>query len=265
MICSISENPMRFVFSHYVLGKYEVSYFFCDTCGLLSVEKPYWLNEAYQQAIGDTDTGLVSRNINNSNFLELLLHRFDFTDHKLLDVAGGYGLLARMLRDKGFDCYTTDKYCENLFAKSFEPMGEFDPSILFAFEVLEHLDSPHKFLVDLFKQYKCRTILFSTLTFSGEIPTKDWWYYSFDSGQHISFYQTRTLETLANRLGCQYVKITDGLHLFTDRTITKIDRLLLTNRFVRKLYSYYVRFKRKGISKTSEDYLKMKTLLANSD
>ncbi|MDM9385348.1 hypothetical protein QUB80_32355 [Chlorogloeopsis sp. ULAP01] len=42
-----------------------MTYYFCEESGLLKTEKPYWLDEAYQEAIADTDTGLVRRNISN--------------------------------------------------------------------------------------------------------------------------------------------------------------------------------------------------------
>ncbi|MDM9385349.1 methyltransferase domain-containing protein [Chlorogloeopsis sp. ULAP01] len=81
---------------------------------------------------------------------------------KFLDVSGGYGLLTRLMRDIGFDCYTTDKYCQNLFAKAFEPTDKFEADALFAFEVLEHIENPLKFLSKIFMKSGCKTLIFST-------------------------------------------------------------------------------------------------------
>ena len=116
---------MEYVFSETILGKHKVKYFYCQESGMLKTEPPYWLEEAYQDAIADTDTGIVNRNINNSRTLEAVIECLGIKNGTLLDVAGGYGLLARLMRDKGFDCYTTDKYCKNLFAKTFEPQAGF--------------------------------------------------------------------------------------------------------------------------------------------
>lgn len=259
--CPISNKPMEHVFSETVLGKHLVKYFYCDESGLLKTEPPYWLEEAYQDAIADTDTGLVARNISNSGMLEAVLECLGIRDGKLLDVAGGYGLLARLMRDKGFDCYTTDKYCKNLFAKSFEPNAGFQADAMFAFEVLEHIEDPMQFLSEIFEAYGCQTILFSTLVFNQRVPPRDWWYYSFEGGQHISFYQARTLEMLADRLKCNYFMLSPALHLITDRTLTKTSRVILSSNRFRKLYSYYARFKRRGKSKTWDDHLKMKDQL----
>ncbi len=125
---------MRPAFVARVLGKFDVQYFSCSQCGLLRTEKPYWLEEAYRSAIAATDTGLLSRNISNRALLEPVLQRLFAGKGKFLDVSGGNGILTRLLRDIGFDCYTTDPYAENLFA----------------FEVLEHIPDPPQFLTDAF-------------------------------------------------------------------------------------------------------------------
>jgi hypothetical protein len=183
--CPITGAPMRHVFTQRVLERYDVGYHYSDESGLLRTEKPYWLEEAYRDAIGDTDTGIVNRNLNNSAVLDAVVSALGLQEGRLLDLAGGYGLLTRLMRDKGYDCHTTDKYCTNLFAKAFEPSEGFRADALFAFEVLEHLEDPLTFLTDAFSAWGCRTIVFSTLTFSGGIPPADWWYYSFAGGQHI--------------------------------------------------------------------------------
>lgn len=256
--CPITGSPMRHVFTHRILCKHDVGYFYSDESGLLRTEKPYWLDEAYQDAIADTDTGVVTRNINNSHMLDAVVNGLGLQDGRFLDLAGGYGLLARLMRDKGYDCYTTDKYCKNLFARAFEPAAGFRADALFAFEVLEHLEDPLEFLTEAFSTYHCRTIVFSTLTFSGGIPPADWWYYSFEGGQHIAFYQPRTLTLLAERLGCSYLMLNAGLHVITDRTVGPLARLVLTKGTPRRWYGSLARRRRRGRSLTWQDHLRMK-------
>ncbi len=60
--------------------------------------------------------------------------------------AGGYGLLARLMRDLGFDCHGTDKYCDSLFAREVDPGPDFKADALFAMEVLEHIEDPLGFV-----------------------------------------------------------------------------------------------------------------------
>ncbi len=257
-ICPVSGKVMKPVFSEVILGRHRVSYYFCGESGLLKTERPFWLEEAYQEALSDFDTGIVRRNLNNCAMIEPILHRLFGRRGKFLDIGGGYGLLTRLMRDEGFDCFTTDKYCRNIFAKHFEPCDDFRADALFAFEALEHIENPYEFLEGLFEKYDCRTLIFSTLTFSGDVPGKDWWYYTFDTGQHITFYQPRTLALLASRLGCSYYMIGPDMHIMTDRRLSAMTRLWLLHGPWRKLYALYVRYLRRGMSKTWADHLLMK-------
>ncbi|HTA75623.1 MAG TPA: class I SAM-dependent methyltransferase [bacterium] len=259
--CPLSDHPMESVFTETVLNKYKVTFYHCEDCGLLKSEHPYWLEESYQVAIADTDTGLVGRNITNRFLLMPILQRLFRGKGKFLDVAGGYGLLTRLMRDMGFDCYSTDKYCQNLFAKSFEPTDGFKADALFAFEILEHVVDPYQFIKDIFTQYHCKTLVFSTLTFEGGIPPKDWWYYSFEAGQHITFYEPRTLAYLAKRLGCEYYMLNPGFHVITNRKLSMLDSLFIFNRYFRKLYTYFLFWKRKNLSLVWDDSRKAQALL----
>jgi len=256
--CPISKKTMPPVFSETILGKYKVQYYYSEESGLLKTEHPYWLDEAYQDAISDLDTGLVARNTSNSNMLGLVLICLGIQNGKYLDIAGGYGLLTRLMRDKGFDCYTTDKYCKNIFAKTFEPVDHFKADALFAFEVFEHIENPLEFLKENFSAYSCSTIIFSTLTFADKIPSRDWWYFAFEAGTHITFYQERTLSLLADRLNCNYYMLSPELHIITKTNINRINRFILTRNKLRRLLSIYVNLKRKRMSKTWNDHLKMK-------
>ena len=254
MECPISAETMAPAFTATVLGKYEVAYYHCPGCGLLKTEAPHWLEEAYSEAVVDADTGILARNNSNAEVAEAIFETLGLARGRFLDVAGGYGLLTRLLRDKGFDCYSTDKYCQNIFAKRFEPPPDLKASALLAFEVLEHVENPLAFLTDAFAQYGSRTLVFSTLTFRGRVPPKKWWYYLFRTGQHISFYEPRTLAALAAQLGCSHYMLSTDMHLFTDQRLTLLQRCLVLKPGLRSLYSRYLRFKRRGLSKTWSDH-----------
>jgi hypothetical protein len=230
MKCNICGQATRRIFSHAILGKYECAYFYCDACGFLQTEEPHWLNEAYTSAIAEADTGLVRRNIQLSGILAPLLFFVFGRERKYLDVAGGYGLLARLMRDAGFDFYWSDKYCENLLARGFEGVAGAGYTAVTAFEVLEHLHDPLGFIAETLAQAHTRTFIFSTELFAGEPPRPDaWWYYTFDTGQHISFFQLKTLRVMGEKLGLNCYS-NGWMHMLTDQKIGQTGFGLLTSR-----------------------------------
>jgi hypothetical protein len=215
-ICPVCTTPMHAAFDATVLGTYSVTYFRCDACGLILAEHPFWLEEAYCDAISRTDTGLVQRNaVIGSRLASLILAHFD-PQAAYLDLAGGYGLLVRLMRDRGFDFYWSDKYCSNLLARGFEAeMAQGPFKALTAFEVREHVPDPIAFVSDAMLEHSSDTLVFSTLLYEGKsAPPKDWWYYSFETGQHISFYQERTFREIAARLNLSF-HTSRGLHILT--------------------------------------------------
>lgn len=228
--CVICSALMDRVFSATVLRRYEADYYQCAKCGLLQVAAPYWLDEAYRNPIADSDTGLIQRNLSLAAKLSTVLYFCVEPRATYLDVAGGYGMLTRVMRDIGFDFYWSDKHCENVLARGFERSNaERKFAALTAFEVLEHVADPVAFLSSMLTEHGVRTIIFSTQTYSGDLPDKDWWYFAFETGQHISFYQTRTLATLAKRLGLQFLSA-NGLHILTDDTTKFANLKLLTGK-----------------------------------
>jgi len=256
--CPICSAALEVAFSATVLRRHAVRYLSCGSCGLLKAESPFWLEEAYQSAIVESDTGVAQRSLRYRRLLEPVLYTFFGEKGTYLDLAGGYGLLTRLMRDIGFDCYTTDRFCQNLLARGFEPREAFRADALFAFEVLEHVENPVSFLADAFSLYGCRTLIFTTLTFSGAAPPRDWWYYGFEHGQHVTFYQPRTLMKLATLLEARYFPISADTHLFTDRPLSWKWTLLLKHAQTRRLYAAWVRLKRRNLSKTWDDLLLVK-------
>lgn len=229
MHCKICNASIKHAFDAHLLGKYHVDYFYCASCGFLQTEEPYWLGEAYSSAIATADTGLVQRNLYLSKILSVLLFFMFDRDGKYLDVAGGYGMLTRLMRDAGFDFYWTDKYCENLLARGFEAAEGSTFTAVTAFEVLEHVPDPLVFISETMSQAKSRTMIFSTELFEGAPPKPEsWWYYALETGQHISFYQRRTLQVIAEKLGLNCCS-NGSIHLLTDKKINSARFRMLTN------------------------------------
>lgn len=228
--CRICGAKAKVVFSHTILAKYPCDYYFCGSCGFLQTQEPHWLDEAYASPIAAADTGLVRRNVELSKTLSSLLFFVVGRHGAYLDVAGGYGMLTRLMRDVGFDYYWSDKYTDNLFARGFEQdAGPASYSAVTAFEVLEHVPEPLHFVSDSLREAGTRTMVFSTTLFDGAPPEPGWWYYAFESGQHVSFFQVRTLAYMASRLGL-HLHSHGSLHMLTDRMISPRVFRLLTDR-----------------------------------
>ncbi len=227
--CIVCNASMSRAFSATVLGKHSVAYYSCNECGFLQTEEPYWLDEAYADAIAAADTGLVQRNFSIAAKLASVIYFCFEPKGAYLDLAGGYGMLTRLMRDIGFDFYWDDKYCQNLLARGFEAARtDRRFTALTAIEVMEHIHDPVTFVAEALKAHGVRTMIFTTQTFSGDRPPPtDWWYYAFETGQHISFYQPRTLARIAQRLRLEVVSA-NGMHMFSDRSVSRARFKLLT-------------------------------------
>jgi hypothetical protein len=233
--CQVCDGKMNFAFRHLVLHKYEVSYYRCVDCGFMCTEKPYWLEEAYSSPISSNDTGILTRNISIASRLSPILSMLFGAKGHYVDMAGGYGLLTRLMRDFGFDFLWKDPYCKNIFAEGFEytPSDQGHQSVLAvtAFEVIEHLEDPVKFFKEIKAGIDVAGIVISTQMIGEDVPDESWWYYSFSSGQHIAFYTSKSLKIIANKLGYFYYSI-GGLQVFVrERSILKVCALKLVARF----------------------------------
>lgn len=221
MLCRICRAEMEPAFRARILGKYDIGYFFCCDCGFLCTEQPYWLDEAYAEAIVATDTGAVSRTVRVARKLASALY-FCVHNHghgKWLDYAGGYGTLTRLMRDYGFDFYWSDRYARNLYARGFElPEGGQCVGVT-AVEAVEHAEDPRSFITTVLEQTGASYFLFTTEIFNGTPPAPDaWWYYGFNAGQHISLFQARTLSRLAESIGYRYYNLNE-VHLFSKTSV----------------------------------------------
>lgn len=221
MRCNICESETILKFQTIVLKKYNVQYFQCTKCNFIQTEQPYWLDEAYDNAITDTDIGLISRNIEYSEVVAKITYNHFNPKAKFLDYGGGYGMFVRLMRDKGFDFFRQDKYCKNLFSQYFDindlPINERKFELITAFEVFEHIENTQELLNELF--YFSDTILFSTLLQPENFnEPSDWWYVAARQGQHISLFSLNSLQILAEKYKCNLYTDKHSLHILTHKT-----------------------------------------------
>lgn len=244
MTCKICNQATKQIFKAKILNKYEINYFYCEHCGFLQTEEPYWLDEAYSESINVSDTEYMQRNLMLSEKLTILLALFFDKKAKFLDYAGGYGVFVRMMRDIGFDFYWDDKYTTNLFARGFEYNNLDKYEAVTTFESFEHFVNPMFEIENLLKVSK--NIIFSTELLPNNIPKpEDWWYYGLDHGQHISFYSIRTLEFIAKKYNLNYINLS-SLHLLTDKKFSNFQLKIL-------------KFTKFGLHKILQKLIKTKT------
>lgn len=249
--CLLCHKTTKKVFDNIILNKYSVGYYQCKNCGFLFTEKPYWLDEAYSSAISNMDTGLVQRNLEFSKKIAVLFFLLYRGKGKFLDLAGGTGLFVRIMRDIGFDYFWQDPYCDNVHAVNFERSPNDKFLAITALEVLEHLDDPVTFLNENIVNTNTETFVFSTELFQGPAPSpSDWWYYTSRTGQHISFYQEKSLRILAAKMEMNFYSH-GGIHIFTKK---KINKLLLKICLSRLSSILCIILKRYLKSRTVSDY-----------
>jgi hypothetical protein len=272
LYCPVCTAPLMFNFNQQLLGRYSVDYFECVSCALVRTENPYWLTEAYSSAIADMDTGLVQRNIEMSMVVSQIIEKNFDQQGVFLDYAGGYGLFVRLMRDKGFDFYWEDKFCENIFARFFsrlESVAQYE--IVTAFEFFEHVTDP-------MAEAKRMAALTDNILFSTEIrPVDDeklrtWWYLVPETGQHIVFYSIKTLQILSQQLDMYLYTNGRNLHMMSKRRDLDIFTQASTAKvgFVEKVVRRFRNKKRVSCNKkqkieslTWSDHLKIRELLKN--
>lgn len=194
-----------------------VQYAECPACGYVQTEQPHWLEQAYAEAINVSDTGILARNQVNADIVVSALSLLGGLGWRVVDAAGGYGILVRLLRDLGVDAYWSDRYCANLVARGFEYDGA-GAGLVTAFEAFEHFVDPGEELDRLLAI--APNVLLSTVLIPEPTPQLgDWWYYGSEHGQHIGFFRERTLRKMADAR-CKHL-VSDGYsyHLMTDKAV----------------------------------------------
>jgi hypothetical protein len=217
----------------------------CLECDFLFLANPTWLEYAYSvEFLGDT--GYVKRNLDMSRKLRLLFRTYRaFAFHTVgpaCDLGTGVGLLPRMMRDRGYNFYGYDPFSNTQLISPFlsdATISRF--KILTAFEVIEHVPS----LPDFFRRYlKGKEVfVFSTILRDQQVvPTKDWWYYAFKNGQHISFHSAlsvRNALALSGHRDYFFISYKRTLHIVTQSKLWLVSSLFAF--FLWSLVDFYSR------------------------
>jgi 2-polyprenyl-3-methyl-5-hydroxy-6-metoxy-1,4-benzoquinol methylase len=261
MKSKITGGPTKHIFNAEILGKYDVKYYQCEETGFIQTEEPYWLGESYSSAITKLDLGLAFRNELLRDRSIALLNRFFAKDGVFLDYAGGYGLFTRLMRDKGFNFYHTDKYCANIFAEYFDLKdigADTKFELITAFEVFEHMVDPLTEVKEIMKYGD--SLLFTTELQPAITPVSvaDWWYFIPETGQHVSLFTEKALAHMAAEFGCYFYTDGHSNHLY-------IRKQLPGNPFDKIRDPFLIRKMRKIVSKFDRKQFPERESLLNKD
>lgn len=172
----------------------------------MQTEKPYWLDKAYATGDSVLDVGRAQRNVVTSMLCAHILGTAGLGGtEQCLDWGGAEGLFCRLMRDRGFNFFTYDKYIRSLYSipYSTDDALSFSPAAITAFEVFEHLPEPATELNEIFalgpRFLLCTTELY-------ERQGDDWMYLSLVNGRHVFFYSKQGMEWIARRFGYRYIQ-----------------------------------------------------------
>jgi hypothetical protein len=199
--CRLCGGETAIAFKKLVLGRHDVAYHRCADCGSLQTDIPFWLQEAYAIPGVHIDVGCASRTVKNWLGLSTMLDRLSFPrDAVALDFGAASGLLARLMRDIGYNFQSHDKFAVPSFTTyhNIDSIKTTHPQLVTAFEVFEHLPSPRDELAEVLS-LGAPLVAFTTWFCDGQ--TEDWIYLVPECGQHVFFYSEEAFRAFAGRHG----------------------------------------------------------------
>lgn len=235
-----------------LMGKHPACYRRCDSCGFIFASDPYWLSEAYGNAITCTDIGTVSRTESCSLATKAVIDLFYHSATSFLDYGAGYGMFARRMRDLGYNFSAYDTHCPNMFAEEFalDSLDGKHFDLTTGFEVLEHLENPMATIGEIF-DHTDNFLATTEILPTPAPPLADWWYFAPEHGQHISFYTRKALRIIAEK-SKRFLYSNNSLHLFSVRPI----REFLFQRATRTRSTQWLGLWRRRKSLLEEDFHK---------
>jgi hypothetical protein len=230
-VCPICNSSTNSLFNVLIQGERSVELNTCPNCEFAFYPDQNWISDSFSDELNSLDVGSTDRTIIAADYLSVVLKSLKLPNGRFLDYGGGYGLLSRIMRDRGFNFENYDPYTKQIFPTSGRALGnpieqKYDAITLI--EVALHFEDPVQEFKKLLEQ---SDIVLFTAVLTDEKLDPDWWYLSLETGQHIALFSSKTLEEIANNLG---VKVTsDGkfFHVFHRKELTKMTRILAKRQY----------------------------------
>lgn len=219
--CPICNSPANMLFSVMVQGENRSELNSCSICEFAFYPDQNWISKSFSDELNSLDVGATDRTIIAADYLSVVLKSQKLSHGMFLDYGGGYGLLSRIMRDRGFNFENFDPYTRQIFPTSGQqsdsPLEQkYDAVTLI--EVTLHFEDPVK---EFKKLLEMSDIVLFTAVLTDEKLDSDWWYLSLETGQHIALFSKKTLSALAEKLDVKLT--TDGkfFHIFHRENLTK--------------------------------------------
>jgi Methyltransferase domain len=216
------------------LSKIPIYYALCENCHFtFSPELYSWSHQQFEQYIYNEEYCLVDpdyKELRPKGNAALLKNIFSLAPPKLhLDYGGGNGMLSEIMKEAGWNSYTTDPYSQ----VNSKPAIKDQFNLITAFEVFEHSSDVNLLMKSLSELLsKDGAILFSTMLSDHHIKKNQritWWYASPRNG-HISLFSSKTLEFPGKSHGLNFMSFSPNIHVFY-RKITPWSRPMFNYRF----------------------------------
>lgn len=243
-ICPICHSESNYFSTIAIRAGISGEYHSCTSCKFIYAQNPSWLEGSFTDALNSLDIGSVDRCNIVADFVEVLANSLKIDNPQVLDWGGGYGLLTRILRDRGIRCAHHDPYTEPLFAENIalQPDARFDLIVLS--EVMLHMTDPISTLTELLKLSD--NIMFTAVIAPPDV-TPDWWYFMPDTGQHVAIFSQQTIPELGVALKVKTLSDKQFFHLVAKDQPGFLTRLLFSKRFIPFGVAALLYLKRQGM------------------
>ena len=250
-LCAVCSGSTKFLFSYEVRGEHQASLHECLNCRFTYIANPHWLDDSFSSELNDLDIGSVDRCLVLADFVEVLIRSMKSSKSRFLDWGGGYGLLSRIMRDRGLDFVSHDIYTRPLFVESSSNSNSETFELITMSEVALHLVDP----VPVFtKIMESTDVLVFTAVIAPTVTPNDWWYLMPDTGQHVAIYHEETLQALAEKLGVQLTSDGRFFHVLHRKSLGVKSRLIINYRplvFAFAWFNATSRLVKRGLGKNS--------------
>ena len=248
-LCAVCSGSTKFLFSYEVRGEHHASLRECLNCRFTYIANPHWLDESFSSELNDLDIGSVDRCLVLADFVEVLIRSMKSSKSRFLDWGGGYGLLSRIMRDRGLDFVSHDIYTRPLFVESSSNLNSETFELITMSEVALHLVDPVPVLTKIMES---TDVLVFTAVIAPAVIPNDWWYLMPDTGQHVAIYHEETLQALAEKLGVQVTSDGRFFHVLHRKSLGVKSRLIIKSRPLAFAFAWFnatTRLVKRGLGK----------------